>query len=258
LVPAQILESMIFLPVPKILKWDWNLSQQYSSERSILITSGCSFTSSTMDLSCASSWPGYMRDRCRFDRTEDWSYPGAGNFYISQSIIEAIKRKSDAEKNQCFVAVMWSGLDRLEYVTTTNQQPILESGSYQRTKINTLTKSRQAMISYDYIKSTQEILEKYNVPYAFTFYMNLLLPPFIPARDNTHQFYNHVDNSILDHLVNLHTLSSGQDCLYDFSFYNNYIEQSVDQYHPIDKCTLDWTDRIWLPALARQGLICST
>jgi hypothetical protein len=114
------------------------------------------------------------------------------------------------------------------------------------------------VLSYKYIKTTQEILEKYNVPYAFTFYMNLLFPPFIPARDNTHRFYNHVDNTIIDNLNKLHTLSSGQDCLYDFSFYNDYIEQSTDQYHPIDKCTLDWTDRIWLPALARQGLICNT
>jgi len=249
---------MSSLSVPKILKWNWNLSQQYSSERSILITSGCSFTSSTIDLSCASSWPGYMRDRCRFEHVEDWSYPGVGNFYISQSIIEAIESKSDSEKNQCFVAVMWSGLDRIECVTNINQRPKLESGSYQYKKVNTLTKSEQAMLSYKYIKATQEILEKYNVPYAFTFYMNLLFPPFIPARDNTHRFYNHVDNTIIDDLNKLHTLSSGQDCLYDFSFYNDYIEQSTDQYHPIDKCTLDWTDRIWLPALARQGLICNT
>lgn len=249
---------MIFLPVPKILKWDWNLSQQYSSDRSILITSGCSFTASTVDISCASSWPGFMRDRCRFEHVEDWSYPGVGNFYISQSIIEAIESKSDFERSQTFVAVMWSGLDRIEFTSNSDQQPKLESGSYQYKKINSLSKNEQANLSYQYIKSTQLVLEKYNVPYAFTFYMNLLSLPFIPARDNTHQFYNHIDATLLNDLNQLHILSSGKDCLYDFSFYKDYIEQSPDHFHPTDKCMLDWTDNIWLPALTKRGLICNT
>ena len=240
------------------MNWDWNLSQRYSCKRSILITSGCSFTASTMDLSCASSWPGYMRDRCRFEYVEDWSHPGAGNFYISQSIIEAIESKSDSQRSQCFVAVMWSGIDRIEYSSSINKQPKLASGSYQYQEVNTLTKHQQAELSFDYINSTKEILEKYNVPYAFTFYMNLLAPPFLPARDHTHQFYNYINSDDLENLNRLHVLNQVQDCLYDFSFYKNYIDSSIDHYHPTDKCTLDWTDNVWLPALAKQGLICST
>jgi hypothetical protein len=87
--------------------------------------------------------------------------------------------------------------------------------------------------------------------------MNLLEPPFIPARDKTHRFSEFVDGPTLDDLLKLQVINS-KDSLYDFSFYHNYINQSSDGYHPTDKCTLDWTDNILLPALAKQGLICST
>ena len=73
---------MAFLPVPKLLKWEYSLSQKYTCPESVLITSGCSFTSSTLQLDTAASWPGFVVDRCRFNYCIDYSFPGAGNEYI--------------------------------------------------------------------------------------------------------------------------------------------------------------------------------
>jgi hypothetical protein len=78
---------MGFLPVPKLLKWNHSLSQKYTCTESVLLTSGCSFTSSTLQLDAAASWPGYVVDRCRFDYCIDYSFPGAGNEYIANSIL---------------------------------------------------------------------------------------------------------------------------------------------------------------------------
>lgn len=249
---------MNFLPVPKIMKWDWNLPQQYSCDQTILITSGCSFTSTTLRLDCACSWPGFMRDWCRFEYAEDWSYPGAGNFYISQSIIEAVESRSSDERSQCFVAVMWSGLNRDETVVQVSKQPKLNSGHYRQETITSPNKEHQAQKSFDYIKKTQGILEQYNIPYAFTYYINLLEPPFLPARDKTHHFPGYISNQQLNDLVKMQVLSSQKDCLYDFSFYKNYLDQSSDNFHPTGECIMNWTENVWLPALAKRGLICNT
>jgi hypothetical protein len=250
---------MNLLPVPKIMKWDWNLSQKYSCDRKILVTSGCSFTSSTLILDCASSWPGYMRDRCRFDHAVDWSYPGAGNLYISDSIINYIKSLSKLEKQNLFVAVMWSGIDREENVIKSARQPCINGISYQRKRISQDSKHDQAISSYNYIIKTKQYLENQNIPFAFTFYINLLFPPCLPRRDTTHNFESFLDHTKLQDLKKFTWVPDNpKDYLYDFSFYRNYLDQSTDQYHPTGNCVLDWTDNIWLPALEKRRLICNT
>jgi hypothetical protein len=92
---------------PKYMRWNYALDQQYYCNQKQLITSGCSFTASTNQLDCAASWPGFMRDRCRFEETIDLSYPGMGNDYIYQSIMNNIN-------NESLVVVMWSGIDNVD------------------------------------------------------------------------------------------------------------------------------------------------
>lgn len=249
---------MNFLPVPKIMQWDWNLSQKYHCDKKILITSGCSFTASTRVLNCASSWPGYMRDRCKFDYAIDWSYPGAGNRYIADSIIASIESLSEAEKQNIFVAIMWSGIDREEEVVQSKQQPCINDASYQRTSVRERGTSKviQTLLSYERICKTQQYLKSHNIPFAFTFYINLLFAPCLPSRDTTHTFEPFLDSKRLKHLQSLSWLPKNpKNYLYDFSFYNHYIDQSSDFFHPTASCVLDWTDNVWLPALEEKGLI---
>lgn len=252
---------MNFLPVPKLMKWDWNLTQYYHCNQSVLVTSGCSFTSSTSTLDCASSWPGYVRDRCKFDYAVDWSYPGAGNLYISDSIIEYIKSLSDIQKKNVFVIVMWSGLDREEEIFTCTKQPCINNLSYQAKKTNLRSKQQQTLDSYNYIFKTKEYLEANNIPFAFTFFTNVLSPPYLPIRDRTHKFDSFLDAEMLSRVRGLSWAPPNtKDFLYDFSFYHNYLDQSPDMYHPNSNCVLDWTDSVLLPSLEQQNLItkCNT
>lgn len=250
---------MNFLPVPKLLKWPWNLAQAYHCDQKILVTSGCSFTSSTLRLDCASSWPGVVRDRCRFDHVVDWSFPGAGNLYISDSIIKYIETLDDQTKQQIFVIIMWSGLDREEEIVESSQLPFINNFSYQIRLKKQLTKKQQALDSYRHIIRTKQYLETQNIPFAFTFYINLLNPPFLPVRDTTHQFEGFVDSDILNNIRKITWIpKDSKDYLYDFSFYQDYIDQSPDQYHPSYSCVLDWTDTVLLPSMAQHNWITKT
>ena len=253
---SSIQDNLVnFLPVPKLLRWDWNLSQSHRCDRTILVTSGCSFTASTLTLDSANSWPGFVRDRCRFDHAVDWSMPGSGNLYISDSIIKYVKSLTESQKQDIFVVVMWSGLDREEDVSLSLEQPCIDGFSYQR-RDPRLSKKQQALDSYNNIIRTKEYLEQQKIPFAFTFYMNLLYPPCLPSRDTTHTFNSFLDSDRLSNLKKLcWTPSNPNDYLYDFSFYHNYLDQSSDKFHPGSGCILDWTDTVLLPSLTQQKLI---
>lgn len=238
------------------MAWSPNLSQNYQCDRNVLITSGCSFTSSTLTLDCASSWPGFVRDRCKFDHVVDWSFPGVGNLYIADSIINYVKSLTDNQKKEAFVIVMWTGLDREEDTVVSVKQPCLNNTSYQLRRFNILTKQQQALDSYNHIINTKEYLEKENIPFAFTFYINLLYSPYLPYRDTTHTFESVLDSHQVNNLRQLPWVPTDpKQYLYDFSFYNNYLEKSSDMYHPPGECVLDWTDSVLLPSLAKQKLI---
>ena len=109
------------LTPPKIMQWNYNLSQTHKLNSKILITSGCSLTASTQQVISAASWPGYMRDRCRFEYAVDLSYPAAGNEYIADSIMQYFKDKTNY--SDYFVVIMWSGLDRREIQEVDSKDP---------------------------------------------------------------------------------------------------------------------------------------
>ena len=159
---------MNFLPVPKLMQWHWNLSQNYYCDQKVLVTSGCSFTSSTKTLDCASSWPGFVRDRCKFEYAVDWSYPGVGNLYIADSIIGYVDSLNEQEKKDILVIVMWSGIDREEDTIQSFTDPCINGISYQRRQIKQLSKKQQALDSYNCIFKTKQYLDSKNIPYAFT------------------------------------------------------------------------------------------
>jgi hypothetical protein len=249
---------MNFLPIPKLLKWQHSLSQTHSSTKKILVTSGCSFTSSTLQLETAASWPGYVVDRCRFDYGIDYSYPGAGNEYIGDSILHFFSTVPDNEIDQYMAIIMWSGVDRAEDKILGEKMPMLNGVTYQRiqtvTPISKQEKINRASVSANKMFEVFEYLTKRKISFAFTFYSNLLFPPYIPKRDTTFEFDGFLDQKNLKKLRALPWIpTQPMDFLYEYAFVNN--STGKDGFHPIGQCNLDWTDNILLPSMQKQNLI---
>jgi hypothetical protein len=254
----NIATIMIFLPVPKLLKWQHSLSQTYTCDQKILVTSGCSFTSSTMQLDTPASWPGYAIDRCRFDHGIDYSYPGAGNDYIGDSILYHFSNIPDSETNQYIVVIMWSGIDRVENkISNSTDQPNLGGVNYQRLEsADEITfGSKQAEQSFQKMLEVYDYLTNRKINFLFTCYSNLLFPPYIPKRDTTKEFDHWLTKNKIEMLGNLDWAPSDpMNYLYEYAFTHNYLNQG-DGFHPPVECNLEWTDKILLPELEKRNFI---
>jgi hypothetical protein len=249
---------MKFLPVPKLLKWQYSLSQNYTTNQKILVTSGCSFTSSTLQLDTAASWPGFVVDRCRFNHGIDYSYPGVGNDYIGDSILYHFKDISNAEINQYMVVIMWSGIDRVETkIPNSVDQPNLGGTNYYRYKCKNevLFHDEQAQQSYQKIVEVHDYLTSRNINFLFTSYSNLLFPPYIPKRDTSKEFDYWLEKDKITVLRNLNWAPKNpMHYLYEYAFTQDYLTEG-DGFHPPNECNLEWTDKILLPELKKQKLI---
>ena len=249
---------MIFLPVPKLLKWQYSLLQTYTSNPAILVTSGCSFTSSTLQLDLAASWPGFVVDRCRFDHAIDYSYPGSGNDYIGDSILYHFRDIPDSEINQYTVIIMWSGIDRVETkIPNSINHPNLGGINYYRLKENNefSFNLEQAQRSYQKMLEVYNYLTNRKINFLFTSYSNLLFPPYIPKRDTTKEFDHWLDKQKIKILQNLDWGPvDPMNYLYEYAFTHDYLNQG-DGFHPPYDCNLEWTDKILLPTLAERNLI---
>lgn len=237
-----------FLPVPKLLKWSRKLDQHYSIPQAILVTSGCSFTSSTLQLEGPASWPGFVMDRCGMDHCMDYSFPGAGNEYIGDSILHHFKDIDDV--SDYFVAVMWSGLDRQSIKTTVDQQPKLGDVSYT-------TKQGQdcAQQSADKIIEVYNYLTNRSIPFVFTFYANVLFPPYFPKRDTTPNFEGTVDKTTLSAIQALAWVPTvSEQFLFEYALISGDLDLG-DHFHPTREGNLAWTDNVLLKALCSRGQI---
>ena len=245
----------IGMVVPKILKWIPSIPQHYETNKSILLTGGCSFTASTVNFQCAASWPGFVLDRCGFDHCIDWSYPGVGNEYIGDSILHHLSNLSDNEVKKYMVIVMWSGIDRTAIkISNSDHQPMISSYSYIRQTVNGNNIKQSAQLSADKIFELYDYLTDRSIPFAFSFYCNLLYPPYIPKRDSTPEFNQHVDKLTLKKLQSLRWIpNKPMDFMFEFGF--KYDLLADDMFHPSMQCSENWTDKILLPGLLDQKLI---
>jgi hypothetical protein len=254
---------MQFLPVPKYLNWPQNQSihQHWTCDFDILITSGCSFTSSTTWLKGAASWPGYVRDRCGIRSCIDMSFPGSGNQYIADSIKYAIENfwQQDQYK-KLLVIVMWSGIDRFEVISdlTTSQPtercPVLGNKIYTRI-LRPSCQIDTVKMSKDYILDLKTYLDARQIDWIFTSYANLLFPPFIPKRDTTGHFQDFLTTQEIKQLQSIPWIpSAGMDFLYEWSWKNDFLNTG-DYFHPPNEANFAWTDQILLPQMANRNLI---
>lgn len=243
---------MEFLRPPKLLNWERQLRQEYTCDQSLLITSGCSFTASTTQLESAASWPGYVKDRCGFKSCIDMSYPGVGNRYIKDSVINAVEQCRHPE--DVLIIVMWSGLDRVESLVNGAGQPTLNGVSYQR--IDSELDTQQLIDqNAEYILDLSEYLNNNGIQYAFTTYINLLHEPYIPVRDTTPRLTDYHNQDKIKQVSNkINFPKTGSDYLYEWAFLNNYLNFG-DRYHPPVEANLKWTDSVLLPNLKQLGII---
>jgi hypothetical protein len=252
---------MNHLPVPKLLKWLYSVDQRYSCPQRILVTSGCSFTAPPI-LNTAVSWPGYVLDRCRFDHCIDYSYPGAGNEYIGDSILHFFSQVPDHDINNYMVIVMWSGIDRKEEKMVDTKMPNLNGITYRRKEnwpklppTNKEERSKRAAESAGKILEVYEYLSKRKISFAFAFYANVLFAPYIPKRDTTFEFDDYISPSLLKQLQNLPWVTRKPfEFMYEYAFKKDLLSLD-DQFHPNFECNLKWADEVLLPNLLAQRLI---
>lgn len=256
---------------PKYLCWPKSngVAQNYDCDFDILITGGCSFTSSTLWFDGAASWPGYVKDRCGIEKVIDMSYPGAGNLFIADSVKFALSNLCDGHPHSSIlVAIMWSGIDREEIVRSATEleirqrcHPIINDKIYLRTNLSNShdiskeTRKKTTLLSRGLILDMADWLDSANVKWVFTSYANLLYPPFVPKRDTTHHWPEYLDETQLKDLYDLPWLpKSPMDYLYEWAWTNDYLNQG-DHFHPPIEANFAWTDQIFLPQIEKLGLI---
>ena len=242
------------------MKWSHSLDQRYSCDQNTLIVSGCSFTASVEHLTTAASWPGYVMDRCRFDQCIDYSYAGAGNDYIGDSILYHFKDINNEDSSKYFVIIMWSGIDRVEVqVPNSDKQPNLGGTYYRRVQHNEMTATlevKQAIRSYNKMIEIYQYLSNRNIKFVFTSYSNVLFPPYIPKRDTTTEFDRWLTSSQLSALRNIKWVpTSNLEFPFEYSWDHDYLLDSNDGFHPTWESHLSWTDNILLPGMQKQNLI---
>lgn len=210
-----------YLLPPKIMQWDQSLQQSHLAIRPVLITNGASFTVGTNQLQYASSWPGYVYERCRLNKVVDLSYPGRTNSEIYDTTVDYF-HSIDTTDN-LFCMIMWNGLaDDVDH-------------------------------DYELVMGMMDFFKNISVPYAFTFYANLFFPPILPRRDVKKNFYKNISQAKVQHMMsnNYYPLEK-EHYLYDFAFFHDMLDDC--QYHPNMQCRLKWTDEILLPEITRLGL----
>lgn len=251
---------------PKYLCWpkSQSIGQAYCCDFDLLITGGCSFTSSTLWFDGPASWPGYVRDRCGIKKAIDMSYPGAGNLFISDSVKFALTNLcNDHSHSSILVIIMWSGIDRQEITRLAtvneindNSHPIIDNKIYHRKDAVTKEMRKESTLtSRNLILGMATWMNSKKIKWIFTSYVNLLYPPFIPKRDTTHHWPEFLDETKLENLHNLPWIPKNpMDYLYEWAWVNDYLNQG-DHFHPPNEANFAWVDQVFLPEIEKLGLI---
>jgi hypothetical protein len=254
------------IKVPYRFGWTRKMGQTHCSEKTTLVVGGCSFTANGRNLdTCAATWPGILMDRSGFQHALDYSFAGAGNNYIADSILHHVDSMTQEDIKNTLIVIMWSGINRIDVAdddlsTDIADGAILNNKLYYRqdnpVKISTDVEAKKqlAQESAERIFQTHQLLSEKNISFAFSFYCNLLYPPYLPKRDLTHEFENHVDNTTLAQLRNLiHIPKRPMDFMFEYGFERDLLAE--DYFHPNYDCLLNWTDEILLPGLEQMGLV---
>jgi hypothetical protein len=246
--------SVNFPTPPKLLKWSRNLDQHYHTDQQILVTAGCSFTASTTQFECPASWPGYVLDRCGFDHCVDLSYPGVGNEFIANSILNYVEELDPNMYCNILIMICWSGPSRKEELGNLKDSVQIDGVSYNRTKSNQGLDQAETWRSWKNIIFTQNYLENKKIKFGFSLYCNVVEPMLLPRRDLTTDFATQLTPHKNAQLKNCTWIHDPKDSIFEFCFLNDDC-LADDMFHPTAKGSLMWTDQVLLPGLAATNLI---
>ena len=239
-----------------ILSWNHShLAQTHTSPQSTLISSGCSFTDCSHNTEGPINWVGYLNERVKFNQTINLGLVGAGNEYISTSIVNQIESMSLEEINNCIVIIVWSGIARKENLITQNSSGNIDDIVFKRIDFEFQMYGKgEALRSWKNIIMMQHYLKNKNIPFGFSFFVNTFDPPFLPSREIYTS--NWIDTITLDKLSRLkqcNWIHNHNNSLFDYCFKNDLL--SDDLFHPDHNGYLSWTDNILLPGLTNMGII---
>ena len=250
---------------PKLLKWPRTLDQHYTKDQKILVTAGCSFTANTVRFDGPYTWPGVVLDRCGFDHCVDLSYPGVGNEFIANSILNYVEGLDPATHNNIVITVCWSGADRKEELLTNADRasktlPQIDNITYRWFRDSPDGKNQyprqpaEVWRSWKNIIFLQNYLENKKIKFGFSLYCNTVDPPFLPRRDLTENFFDNMSQEKITALKNCTWLHEFKDSFFEYCFFNDDC-LSEDLFHPNLRGSLLWTDQVLLPGMLAKNLV---
>lgn len=227
-----------------------------------LVVSGCSFTH-TLSSKVPTTWPYYFRDLATFQEVFSCAVPGAGNYFISQSVIWGLETNK-LPPDQTLVVVMWSGHDREDgifssnaidndsnfvYHFTNNVSHGMTGGSSRNGDGNTRWfgyrdihkfKSFESRAVENAIWKIQ--LKRYLDACGYQSIFVDFLDPAVPNRTNNFDIVKFLPDTIKE------TYSSIMDPVQDiYSFCLKRMLLSNDDFHPSPDGNLAWTREILIP-----------
>lgn len=240
-----------------------------------LVVSGCSFT----DDYDGKTWPYYLADNINNCRIHNLSFPGAGNFYIADTIRNfLINEKLNPEET--LVLVMWSGMTRQDVLVDQEYYDMLPdscktthygnryvvgggmSGSWQDPPFNILLKplfdsyykfTDTHTMAYDtlmHMANTRYFLERNNYQYKFLSYVNYWTntPDVLVGRNHDYSLTYYSNPKIFCEIgSNWIWADQDKNCLYEYSKQHNML--SKDNFHPATEGHELFTKEILLPQL---------
>lgn len=251
-----------FAKPPKLLKWPVTMAQHYSQGQKILVAAGCSFTAASDKFDGPYTWPGCVLERCGFDHCVDLSYPGAGNEFIANSVLNYVQSLDQSQQSEIVIVVCWSGPDRKEDLISSTSpyakgRATIDDVAYTRYQ-HTDKEYRtwylgEVWRSWKNIIFLQNYLENKNIKFGFASYCNTVEPPFLPHRDKPQSFFGNLSQDKISQLQQCAWLHKFEKSFFEFCFFNDGC-LSEDMFHPNPQGALLWTDQVLLPGMAQAGL----
>lgn len=226
-----------------------------------IITTGCSFSHDYK----FPTWAQHIRNYYNPDNYRNLAFPGAGNFYISDSLVQCLVNES-FDPSETLILVMWSGLGRKDVLVSKEYYKVLGNSCkmnvYKRYYAfsggrlgiwNTpshpdstllkpifegLYKSSDELTmvcdTLSNIVKTKNFLENLGYNYKFMSYVNYWKnsPNTIISRNHDYSVtYTDPANPLLNNLGNNWIWENNdQDCIYEFAKTRNILGE--DNFHP--------------------------
>jgi hypothetical protein len=251
------------------------MSIENKSLKKILITSGCSFTDPSY------AWPNHLSKKLDL-KLENIAFASQGNGLISRKLIYTINQisKSILNENDVIVGIMWSGIDRTErYIEPLGDFYFKPNGLLNEVVTNVVlgyrnwrlmlpdwikhvdcklhyeifnNKISSKVYTIEHILRTQWFLEKHNIKYFMSTYMDI----FKDKNSNEHP-----DVKYLYDMIDFSKFLPVSGCFewvkenYPKEFMVFDKNGNILDFHPTDIGHEKFTDEVIIPYIKEKNLI---